>query len=103
MVKYWGRIRFRQVWITLGLAEHSHLNDIGRVEYHAANDDAALQAFDLLCRYEGIIPALESSHALAWAVANAPKMSKDEVILVNLSGRGDKDINTVAKLKNIEL
>ena len=83
--------------------EHSHLADIGRVEYHAANDDAALQAFDLLCQYEGIIPALESSHALAWAVENAPKMSKDQVILVNLSGRGDKDINTVAKLKGIEL
>ncbi len=83
--------------------EHSHLHDIGRVEYHAANDDAALQAFDLLCRYEGIIPALESSHALAWAVANAPKMRPDQVILVNLSGRGDKDINTVAKLKGIEL
>ena len=83
--------------------EHSHLADIGRVEYHAANDDAALQAFDLLCQYEGIIPALESSHALAWAVENAPKMGKDQVILVNLSGRGDKDINTVAKLKGIEL
>ncbi|MCP2039727.1 tryptophan synthase beta chain [Neisseria sp. HSC-16F19] len=83
--------------------EHSHLADIGRVEYQAANDDAALEAFDLLCRYEGIIPALESSHALAWAVAEAPKMDKEQVILVNLSGRGDKDINTVAKLKGIEL
>ncbi len=83
--------------------EHSHLADIKRVEYTAADDDAALQAFDLLCRYEGIIPALESSHALAWAVENAPKMGKDQVILVNLSGRGDKDINTVAKLKGIEL
>ena len=83
--------------------EHSHLADIGRVEYHAANDDAALEAFDLLCRFEGIIPALESSHAVAWAVENAPKMGKDQVILVNLSGRGDKDINTVAKLKGIEL
>ncbi len=83
--------------------EHSHLHDIGRVEYTTANDDAALAAFDLLCRYEGIIPALESSHALAWAVENAPKMAKDQVILVNLSGRGDKDINTVAKLKGIDL
>ncbi len=83
--------------------EHSHLADIKRVEYTAADDDAALQAFDLLCQYEGIIPALESSHALAWAVENAPKMGKDQVILVNLSGRGDKDINTVAKLKGIEL
>ena len=83
--------------------EHSHLNDIKRVEYTVAKDDEALEAFDLLCRFEGIIPALESSHALAWAVANAPKMGKDQVILVNLSGRGDKDINTVAKLKGIEL
>ena len=83
--------------------EHSHLNDINRVEYTVAKDDEALEAFDLLCRFEGIIPALESSHAVAWAVANAPKMSKDQVILVNLSGRGDKDINTVAKLKGIEL
>ena len=79
------------------------MNDINRVEYTVAKDDEALEAFDLLCRFEGIIPALESSHAVAWAVKNAPKMSKDQVILVNLSGRGDKDINTVAKLKGIEL
>lgn len=83
--------------------EHSHLADIGRVEYQAVGDDAALEAFDLLCRYEGIIPALESSHALAWAVAQAPQMDKDKVILVNMSGRGDKDINTVARLKGIAL
>ena len=83
--------------------EHSYLSDIGRVQYYAANDNAALQAFDLLCLYEGIIPALESSHALAWVIENAPKMSKERVILVNLSGRGDKDINTVAKLKGIDL
>ncbi|WP_165010682.1 tryptophan synthase subunit beta [Neisseria yangbaofengii] len=83
--------------------EHSHLHDIGRVEYTVANDEAALNAFDLLCQFEGIIPALESSHALAWAVENAPKMDKSQVILVNLSGRGDKDINTVATLKGIEL
>ena len=83
--------------------EHSYLSDIGRVQYYAANDNAALQAFDLLCLYEGIIPALESSHALAWVIENAPKMSKEQVILVNLSGRGDKDINTVAKLKGIDL
>lgn len=83
--------------------EHSHLHDIGRVEYVAAGDDAALEAFDMLCHYEGIIPALESSHALAWAIAEAPKMDKGQSILVCLSGRGDKDINTVAKLKGIEL
>ncbi|MBR7001331.1 MAG: tryptophan synthase subunit beta [Neisseriaceae bacterium] len=83
--------------------EHAYLHKIGRAEYTAMNDEAALSAFHDLCHYEGIIPALESSHALAWAIENAPKMSKDKVILVNLSGRGDKDINTVAKLSGIEL
>ena len=83
--------------------EHAHLHKMGRVAYTAVNDEAALSAFHDLCRYEGIIPALESSHALAWAIQNAPKMNKDEIILVNLSGRGDKDINTVAKLSGIEL
>ncbi|MBI0132218.1 MULTISPECIES: tryptophan synthase subunit beta [Snodgrassella] len=83
--------------------EHGLLHDIGRVEYEAMGDEAAMEAFHLLCHKEGIIPALESSHALAWAVANAPKMSPDEVILVNLSGRGDKDINTVARLDGISL
>lgn len=83
--------------------EHAYLHKIGRAEYTAMNDEAALSAFHDLCRYEGIIPALESSHALAWAIQNAPKMNKDEIILVNLSGRGDKDINTVAKLSGIEL
>lgn len=83
--------------------EHSHLHDLKRVEYTAANDESALQAFDLLCQFEGIIPALESAHALAWAIENAPKMDSKQVVLVNLSGRGDKDINTVAQLKNIQL
>ncbi len=83
--------------------EHSHLHDLKRVDYVTANDDAALNAFHDLCRLEGIIPALESSHALAWAIQEAPKMSQDKVILVNLSGRGDKDINTVARLAGIEL
>lgn len=83
--------------------EHSHLHDIGRAEYTAVGDEAALAAFDLLCRLEGIIPALESCHAVAWAVENAPKMGRDEIVLVNLSGRGDKDINTVADIKGITL
>nr|WP_294863659.1 tryptophan synthase subunit beta [uncultured Pseudogulbenkiania sp.] len=83
--------------------EHSYLKDIGRAEYTAINDDEALKAFHDLCRYEGIIPALESSHALAWAAKTAPTMSKDQVILVNLSGRGDKDINTVASLSGLTL
>ncbi len=83
--------------------EHSYLKDIGRAEYVAINDDEALAAFHNLCRYEGIIPALESSHALAHAAKIAPSMDKDRILLVNLSGRGDKDINTVAKLAGIEL
>jgi tryptophan synthase beta chain len=62
-----------------------------------------MHAFHTLCRMEGIIPALESSHALAYAAKLAPTMSKDKVLLINLSGRGDKDINTVAKLSGIEL
>ncbi|TCP13832.1 tryptophan synthase beta chain [Crenobacter luteus] len=83
--------------------EHSYLKDLGRAEYDAINDDEALAAFHELCRSEGIIPALESSHALAWAIKHAPTMGKDQVILVNLSGRGDKDINTVAGLSGIQL
>ncbi len=83
--------------------EHCMLKDIGRAQYVAINDDEALAAFDALCRFEGIIPALESSHALAHAIKIAPAMSKDKVLLVNLSGRGDKDMNTVATLKGITL
>ncbi|WP_324778972.1 tryptophan synthase subunit beta [Thiobacillus sedimenti] len=83
--------------------EHSYLKDAGRAEYVAINDDEALAAFQDLCRYEGIIPALESSHAVAQAKKLAPTMQKDQAILVNLSGRGDKDINTVAKLLGIAL
>ncbi|MCA3069258.1 MAG: tryptophan synthase subunit beta [Rhodocyclaceae bacterium] len=83
--------------------EHSWLKDLGRAEYVAINDDEALEAFHLLCRLEGIIPALESAHALAQAAKMAPSMRKDQVLLVNLSGRGDKDINTVAGIAGITL
>lgn len=83
--------------------EHCYLKDSGRAEYVAINDDEALQAFHDCCHMEGIIPALESSHALAWAAKAAPGMSPDQVILVNLSGRGDKDINTIAGLSGISL
>jgi tryptophan synthase beta chain len=78
--------------------EHAHLHDLGRAEYVSAGDDEVLDAFQLLARLEGIIPALESSHAVAHVVKLAPKLSKDEVVLVNLSGRGDKDVNTVAEI-----
>jgi tryptophan synthase beta chain len=83
--------------------EHCLLKDMGRAQYVAINDDEALAAFDSLCRFEGIIPALESSHALAHAIKIAPTMGKDKVLLVNLSGRGDKDMNTVARIKGITL
>ena len=83
--------------------EHAWLKDIERAEYVGITDDEAMAAFHNLCRTEGIIPALETSHALAHAEKMAKTMRKDEIILVNLSGRGDKDINTVAKLANITL
>lgn len=83
--------------------EHAWLKDIGRVIYDAATDDEALAATHTLCRLEGIIPALESAHALAHAVKLAPTMDKDKNIVVNLSGRGDKDINTLATLEGITL
>lgn len=76
--------------------EHAWLQDSGRASYVGITDDEALAAFHQCCRIEGIIPALESSHALAYASKLAPTLSKDQIILVNLSGRGDKDINTVA-------
>ncbi len=83
--------------------EHSWLKDIGRAHYVAVTDKEAMNAFHSLTRIEGIIPALESSHALAYAMKLAPTMSKDQTIIVNLSGRGDKDINTVAALEGITL
>ena len=81
--------------------EHAWLKDTGRAEYATVTDDEALKAFHDLCHYEGIIPALESSHALAHAAKMAPEMSKDKILLVNLSGRGDKDMHTVAEKSGI--
>lgn len=83
--------------------EHSWLKDIDRVQYVAINDDEALAAFRKLTRIEGIMPALESSHAVAYANKIAPEMSKDDIIIVNLSGRGDKDIHTVADIDGISI
>ena len=82
--------------------EHAWLKDSGRAEYVAITDDEALAAFHRLCRTEGIIPALESSHAVAQAIKMAPGMSKDKVLLVNLSGRGDKDMATVAEQSGLQ-
>lgn len=77
--------------------EHSFLRDAGRVEYDFATDDEALEAFQTLSKVEGIIPALETAHAVAYAIKVAPKMGKDEIILINLSGRGDKDVQQAAE------
>ncbi len=83
--------------------EHAWLKDIGRVKYDAITDSEALEAFHTLTRIEGIIPALESSHAVAYAAKLAKTMDKDQIIIVNLSGRGDKDINTIAEIEGIKL
>ncbi|MEQ1815094.1 MAG: tryptophan synthase subunit beta [Nitrosomonas sp.] len=83
--------------------EHAWLKDCGRAEYVAITDDEALEAFHTLCRYEGIMPALESSHALAYAAKYAPTLPKDKLLLVNLSGRGDKDMATVAQMSGLTL
>lgn len=83
--------------------EHSYLKDSGRAEYYAITDDEAVQAFRTLSKVEGIIPALESSHAIAQAMKMVPKMSKDDIVLVTVSGRGDKDVNQVARYLGIEL
>jgi tryptophan synthase beta chain len=77
--------------------EHCYLRDLGRVEYDFATDDETLAAFKILSETEGIIPALESAHAIAYLVRTAPKMARDKVVVVNLSGRGDKDVDQAAK------
>ncbi|MBI3916517.1 MAG: tryptophan synthase subunit beta [Betaproteobacteria bacterium] len=82
--------------------EHAWLKDSGRAEYVAVTDDEALSAFHSLCRLEGILPALESSHALAYAAKLAPRLKQEQVLLVNLSGRGDKDMHTVAEKSGIK-
>ena len=83
--------------------EHSWLKDIGRVSYSAITDTEALQAFHQLTRIEGIIPALESSHAMAYGVRLAAQMRPEQSLIINLSGRGDKDMNTIAKIEGIQL
>jgi tryptophan synthase beta chain len=80
--------------------EHAYLADTKRAEYTVICDDEAVAAFDALCRFEGIIPALESSHALAEAIKRAPGLPKDAILLVNLSGRGDKDLHSIQKYKS---
>ncbi len=83
--------------------EHAWLNDVGRVKYTSATDKEALEAFQLLCELEGIIPALEPAHAIAFAMKLAPTLPKDHLMVINLSGRGDKDIFTVADILGVKL
>jgi tryptophan synthase beta chain len=78
--------------------EHSMLHDAGRVQYTAVSDTEALEAFQLLSRLEGIIPALESAHAIAELIRRAPDLERDTIVVINLSGRGDKDVNQVAEM-----
>jgi len=83
--------------------EHAWLKDIGRAEYVGITDEEAMAAFHQLTRLEGILPALESSHAVAYGMQLAAAMRSDQTILINLSGRGDKDVQTVAELEGISL
>ena len=83
--------------------EHAYLHDIGRAEYVSATDDEAVEAFEYLSRMEGIIPAIESSHAIAHAMRVAPEMDGDDIIVINVSGRGDKDVAAIARYKGVEL
>lgn len=83
--------------------EHSFLKDMKRVEYVPINDTEALQGFRDLTKIEGIIPALESSHAMAYVSKLAPTMSKDQIIIATVSGRGDKDLMTVARIDGVEM
>ncbi len=83
--------------------EHANLKDIGRAEYYPITDQMAVDAFEYLSKVEGIIPAIESSHALSYAIELAPKMSKDQIIVVNLSGRGDKDCVSIAKYRGEDI
>jgi tryptophan synthase beta chain len=83
--------------------EHAHLHDINRAQYVSATDDEAINAFMDLSKIEGIIPAIESAHAISYVMKLAPTLPSDEIIIINLSGRGDKDINTVAELLGVNL
>src|SRR5690625_3492350 len=83
--------------------QHAHLQEVGRAEYITASDAETIEAFKALCRAEGIIPAIESAHALAGAMRLAPQMSGQEIIIVNLSGRGDKDIDFVAEYIGMDI
>ena len=83
--------------------EHSAMKDSGRAQYVPITDDEAVSAFEYLSRIEGIIPAIESSHAIAYARKLAPTLGKDKIIVVNLSGRGDKDVAAIARYRGVDI
>ena len=83
--------------------EHAMLNEQGRAKYVPITDDEADDAFEYLSRTEGIIPAIESSHAVAYAMKIAPKMDKDKIIVINISGRGDKDVAAIARYRGVNI
>ena len=83
--------------------EHAYLRDIGRAEYVPVNDEEAVDAFEYLAKMEGIIPAIESAHAVAHAMKIAPEMDEDDIIMICLSGRGDKDVRSIAEYRGVEL
>ena len=83
--------------------EHAHLHDLGRAEYVAVTDDEAVEAFEYLSRTEGIIPAIESAHAVAYGMKLAPQLVQDQIIVINLSGRGDKDVAAIARYKGVKI
>ena len=83
--------------------EHAYLHDIGRASYVPVTDDEAVEAFEYLARTEGIIPAIESAHAVAYAMKLAPQMEKDKVIVITISGRGDKDCAAIARYRGEDL
>ena len=83
--------------------EHAHLHDIGRAEYVPVTDDEAVNAFEYLAKTEGIIPAIESAHAVAQAMVLAPTMSKDQIIVITISGRGDKDCAAIARYRGEDI
>ena len=83
--------------------EHAYLHDVGRVKYVAVTDQEAVEAFEYLSQMEGIIPAIESAHALAYAIKLAPTISKDKIMVINLSGRGDKDVASIAKYRGVKV
>src|SRR5699024_6044079 len=83
--------------------EHAYLHDIGRAEYVAVTDDEAVDAFEYLSRTEGIIPAVESAHAVAHTMKIAPQMDKDQIIVINISGRGDKDCAAIARYRGEDI